>query len=123
VELIFSAESMDSWFFLPLFPAGLIQLVAGPEGAKNLVGESPPPDSNPFNSVEFGENLASSSSQFAATPNHRFYFHKRRQLFIGMHNETLSVVAMCVSVYWRPLFAIAEVRSSPNSVATRPNRI
>jgi hypothetical protein len=25
------------------------------------------------------------------------HFHKRRQLFIRAHNETLSVVAMCVS--------------------------
>jgi len=25
-----------------------------------------------------------------------FKFHKRRQLFMGVHNETLSVVAMCV---------------------------
>jgi hypothetical protein len=28
--------------------------------------------------------------------NHRFHLHKSRQLFIGMHNETLSVVAMRV---------------------------
>jgi hypothetical protein len=26
----------------------------------------------------------------------RFQFHQRGQLFIRMHNETLSVVAMCV---------------------------
>jgi hypothetical protein len=29
--------------------------------------------------------------------NRRFEFHKRRQVFIGTHNETLSVVAMRVS--------------------------
>jgi hypothetical protein len=29
--------------------------------------------------------------------NRRFKFEKRRQLFIGMHNETLSVSAMRVS--------------------------
>ena len=28
---------------------------------------------------------------------HRFQFNKRSQRFIRMHNETLSVVAMCVS--------------------------
>ena len=28
--------------------------------------------------------------------NHRFEFDKRSQLFIRVHNETLSVVAMCV---------------------------
>ena len=27
----------------------------------------------------------------------RFEFQKRSQLFIGMHNEALSVVAMCIS--------------------------
>jgi hypothetical protein len=41
--------------------------------------------------------LASLSRQFAVTPNHRFEFHKRRQLFIRVHNETLSVVALRVS--------------------------
>src|SRR5207249_7902411 len=30
-------------------------------------------------------------------PNRRFQFHKRSQLFIRSHNETLSVAAMCVS--------------------------
>jgi hypothetical protein len=29
--------------------------------------------------------------------NRRFEFHKRRQLFIGMHNKAPPVVAMCVS--------------------------
>jgi hypothetical protein len=32
-----------------------------------------------------------------ATPNRRFQFHKRGQLFIGTHDEPLSVVAVCVS--------------------------
>ena len=31
------------------------------------------------------------------SPNHRFKFQKGRQLFIRVHNETLSVVAMRVS--------------------------
>jgi hypothetical protein len=31
------------------------------------------------------------------SPNRRFEFHKRSELFIRTHNETLSVVAMCVS--------------------------
>jgi hypothetical protein len=38
------------------------------------------------------------STQKAASPNHRFQFHKRRQLFIRTHNETLSVAAMRVSI-------------------------
>ncbi len=33
---------------LPFFPAELIELVAGPERAKNLAGKYPPPDSDPF---------------------------------------------------------------------------
>src|SRR6266545_204882 len=40
------------------------------------------------------KNLANLSNQFAASANRRFQFHKRSQLFIGVHNETLSVVAM-----------------------------
>jgi hypothetical protein len=42
------------------------------------------------------KSLASSSNQFAATPNRRFEFNKRSQLFIRAHNETLSVVAVRV---------------------------
>jgi hypothetical protein len=44
-----------------------------------------------------GKNLANSSRQFAASANRRFQFHKRSQVFIRPHNETLPVVAMCVS--------------------------
>ncbi|PYK07863.1 MAG: hypothetical protein DME61_11655 [Verrucomicrobia bacterium] len=36
------------------------------------------------------------SSQFAASANRGFQFQKRTQLFIRVHNVTLSVVAMCV---------------------------
>jgi hypothetical protein len=60
-------------------------------------GKNSPPDSDPFSDAEFGKNLASVSNQFAASPNHGFQFYKRSQLFIRMHNETLSVAAMCVS--------------------------
>jgi hypothetical protein len=35
--------------------------------------------------------------QKTATPNCRFQFKKRSQLFIGTHNKTLSVVAVRVS--------------------------
>jgi hypothetical protein len=38
--------------------------------------------------------------------NRRFEFDKSRQLFIGVHNETLSVVAMCVCNPERPRFGI-----------------
>jgi hypothetical protein len=46
--------------------------------------------------TDSAKNLANLSNQFAASANRRFQFRKRRQLFIRMHNETLSVVAMCV---------------------------
>jgi hypothetical protein len=41
------------------FPATLILRFAGPEGAKNLAGKCPPPDSNPFSGAESGKNYAS----------------------------------------------------------------
>jgi len=51
---------------LPSFsPLTLISVIAGPEGAKNLAGEYPPPDSDPFNDAEFGKNLFCVSSKFA----------------------------------------------------------
>jgi hypothetical protein len=37
------------------------------------------------------------SPLFAASPNRRFEFQKRSQLFIRVHNETLPVVAMRVN--------------------------
>ena len=37
------------------------------------------------------------SRQLAASPNRRFKFDKRSQLFIPSHNETPPVVTMCVS--------------------------
>jgi hypothetical protein len=46
--------------------------------------------------VSFAKKLATLSRQFAASASRRFQFHKRRQLFIRVHNETLTVVAMCV---------------------------
>jgi hypothetical protein len=47
--------------------------------------------------TECEKNYASLSRQFAASADRRFEFHKRGQLFIRVHNETLSVVAVCVS--------------------------
>jgi len=54
------------------------------------------PDSDPFNDVEFGKNLAYLSSKLAAIANRAFEFHKRSQLCIRVHNEPLAVVAMRV---------------------------
>src|SRR5207247_2266334 len=50
-----------------------------------------------FISGESRKNLVRCRGQFAASANHRFKFHKRGQLFIRTHNETLSVAAMRVS--------------------------
>jgi hypothetical protein len=47
--------------------------------------------------VSVAEALANLSIQFAATANSRFQFQERSQLFTRSHNETLSVVAACVS--------------------------
>jgi hypothetical protein len=74
----------------------LFVVVAGPEETKNLAGKDPTPDSDPLNDVEFGENPASLSRQKTATPNRRFQFHKRSQLILWAHNETLSVVTVRV---------------------------
>ena len=71
--------------------------IAGPEGAKNLAGECPSPDSDLFGNAEFEKNLVSSSNQFAATPSRRFEFGKRSQLSVRTNNEALAVIAMRVS--------------------------
>jgi hypothetical protein len=55
-----------------------------------------PPDSDPFNNVDSKKSVASLSRQSAASANRRFEFRKRGQLFLGVHNETLSVAVMCV---------------------------
>jgi hypothetical protein len=46
------------------------------------------------------------SRQLSAGTSRRFKFQKRRQLFIRVHNETLSVAAMCVSNPERSPFEI-----------------
>jgi hypothetical protein len=42
------------------------------------------------------KNLASLASQFGASVNHGLEFNECSQLFIGLHNVTLPVVAMPV---------------------------
>ena len=48
--------------------------------------------------------------------NRRFTFHKRSQLFVGMHNKTLSVAAMCVCNPDRSPFTTLPLRRSSNSI-------
>jgi hypothetical protein len=54
------------------------------------------------------KNPDSLSRTFAASANRRFQFHKRSQLFIGVHNEALTVVAMRVNNPKRFRFLNAE---------------
>jgi hypothetical protein len=55
--------------------------------------------------------------KFAASADRRFKFRKRRQLFIRVHDETLSVAPMrvndpnCLSVGIQRLTAIAQVHA------------
>ena len=66
---------------LPLFfPATLVLPLAGPEGAKNLAGICPPPDSDSFNRVQSGENYAGWSRQFAAAQTTESQFDKRNSV-------------------------------------------
>jgi hypothetical protein len=53
--------------------------------------------------------------QKIATANSPFKFHKRRQLFIGVHSETLSVIAMRVSNPDRSSVRIHGWYAAPNS--------
>jgi hypothetical protein len=90
--------SVFIWVLPLFFPAALIQLVAVPEETKNPAGRCPPSNSDPFSDAEFAKNYATvSSKKRAATPNRRFEFEKRSELFIRVHNEPLSVIAMRVS--------------------------
>jgi hypothetical protein len=114
---------MDAWFFLS-FPRCDTSRIAGPEGAKNLAGQKcPPPDSNPFNGVEFGKNLARLSRQFATGANRRFamwttipregirvvsdagaanvreWYVSRSRHFIGVHNEAPGVAVSSRKLY------------------------
>jgi hypothetical protein len=84
-----------TWSFL-LFPAELVSGFAGPKEAKNLAGKAPPPDSDPFTTHRFGKIAFACQAQSLQGRNRRFEFQKRSQLFIHAHNETFSVIAVCV---------------------------
>jgi len=90
----------------------VIQLVAGPEEAKNLAGRSPPPDSDPFSETEFGKILARLSRQFPATANRRFEF--QNAVVFRPHGQWKSFESpRCAS-------AIQSVRPSPSTAARQP---
>src|SRR6266478_5514352 len=66
-----------------------------------------------FICAEFTKNLACLSRQPSASANHRFKFQKLRPLFIGVHNESLSVVVMRVSNEDRPPVTIYSCNTAP----------
>ena len=49
-----------------------------------------PADSDPFNDVEFGKNLACLSNQFPASADRRSKFHQRNYFLICTHDEAMS---------------------------------
>ncbi len=114
MELYFLADSIGSWIFAFCFPAAFNSAIAGLEEAKNLAGKCPPPDSGALSDTELDKNLGKLSSQFAATPNRRFEFKKRRQDVIRAHNETLSIVAVRVCNPDRSPFKIQRLGKSPS---------
>ena len=68
------------------FPAELIQLVAGPEEAKNLAGKCPPPDSDPFSdgrvckkSGQLVKTIRSKGESPIQVPQTQSAFHPRAQ--------------------------------------------
>ena len=63
--------------------------------------------------MRLGSRCGTENLLFAA--HRRFKFQKRRQLFICMHNETLSVVAVCVCNPDRSSFKYRKLRPSPSS--------
>ena len=54
-------------------------------------------------------------ASFAARPNRLFKFHKRGQLFIGVHNKAFSVVAMRVGNPDGSPVRNQRLRRTPNS--------
>jgi hypothetical protein len=55
---------------------------------------------------DFGPALSYQPRQFASA-NRRFQFQKRSQLFIRVHNETLSIIALCTNEDSRSLESAA----------------
>jgi hypothetical protein len=92
--LCFWIESVDSWFFLS-FPRYVDSVIRG-----SGRGEEPS-GGNVLRLIQIRRSsvwrkLRQLVKQKTASPNRRFKFQKSRQLFIGTHNETLSVAAMSI---------------------------
>jgi hypothetical protein len=89
-----------------LFPRRVVSAIAGLEEAKNLAGEILRLIQIFLTKVEFRKKTRRVSSQFVASANRRFEFHKRGQLCLRSHNEPLSVAAMRVHNEDRSPFTI-----------------
>src|SRR5215831_3775291 len=77
-----------------------------------------PPAEKPFGSLlRKGSNATPSQAQLTASgsQNRRFEFHKRSQLFIGAHDETLSVGMRVQS----RSFALRNLRLKPSPSSIR----
>ena len=57
-----------------------------------------------LNGVSGTHNKSVAHISFPAKPNRLFKFHKRGQLFIRAHNETLSRAALIKAVIYFPFF-------------------
>jgi hypothetical protein len=83
----------------PFSSSPLIVFVGcGPGGdEESQRGKCPPPDSDPFTDAEFAKNLVRLSRQLIVRTDRRLKNNERSQLFLGTHNEALTVAAMRVS--------------------------
>src|SRR5438552_3013308 len=81
---------MDSCSLFSCFPAELILTMRLGRGEEHSRGKCPPPDSDPFNAVEYGEKLVSLSRRFVARLQSvirvlktqlAFYRHAKRNAF------------------------------------------
>ena len=72
--------------------------MAGPEGdAKNRAGKVLRLNQIRLATPSFEKIASAGQDKTPASANRRFEFDKRGQFFIGAHNVTLSVVALCVN--------------------------
>src|SRR5262249_54241770 len=83
-----------SSFFFSFSPLSYKFGIAGPEGAKNPAGKSPPPDSNPLSTPSLAKISPARQAGMSGRSDRHRPTHLRlasSQLFISTHNVTLSV--------------------------------
>jgi hypothetical protein len=78
------------------YPDWLISATAGLKEGRSCREKHPLPDSKILVFRDSAKNLDNLSNQFAVSSHRQFEFQKRSQLFIGVHNEPLTVAAVCV---------------------------